>query len=599
MASVSIDPMVVKDTLVFLGAAGIVVPLLRRCRVPAIVGFVLAGVALGPYGIANIADFWPAASGVIDYMTIGDPKAAAPLAELGVLFLLFLLGLELSFGKLWAMRRIVFGTGGAQSMTTAFVIGIVAWMLGASPQGAAVIGFALALSSTAIVMQLLIEKRRVATPVGRTSLGVLLFQDILVAPILIMVGILAATTAGEAGGNQAGLSTILLGALVQGVIAIGAMLIIGRYMLRRVFRLAAHNGGRDFLMALTLLIVVGAAALTAAAELSIALGAFFAGILVGETEFKHQIEVDIEPFKGLLLGLFFMTVGMNLDLTVIMEQLPWVSLALVSMILGKWLIAAVASKVFAGGSWGQAIHVGAILAPAGEFAFVILGAAGSTGLIAPEASIFIAAIAGSSMVTIPGMAIIGEKIEAAAKKRQTSEQPVAEQSGFDDLEGHVIIAGFGRVGHVFAHILEKEEATFVALERSAMAVSKAREEGWRVYLGDAARPEILQKSGAMGADLFVVTVDDPASAEAMVKSMRALRPNIEILARARDAEHAASLRQVGANLVVPDAIEAGLQMAGTALEHFGYDSETVRDRLAAHRDDEYLTGTKETALPAA
>ncbi|MEO0391883.1 MAG: cation:proton antiporter [Pseudomonadota bacterium] len=592
MASPTVDPAIIKDTLIFLGAAGIVVPLLRRCRVPTILGFVLAGIVLGPYGIASLGSFWPDSQAVLKHVTITDPEAAAPLAELGVLFLLFLLGLELSFGKLWAMRRIVFGTGGAQSLFTALVIGVVAWAYGVSAQAAAVIGFALALSSTAIVMQLLIEKRKVTTPVGRTGLGVLLFQDILVAPILIMVGILAATSGEAANGGQAALGSILFNALVQGAVAIGAMLIIGRYMLRRVFSLAAQTGGRDFLMALTLLVVVGAAALTAVAELSIALGAFLAGILVGETEFKHQTEVDIEPFKGLLLGLFFMTVGMNLDLSFIAEQLPWVSLALITMILGKWLIAATSSWLFAGVSWPQAFHAGAMLAPAGEFAFVILGAAGATGLVAPEAAIFVAAVAGSSMVTIPGMALLGETLSKRFQAPQSPAMADDTNTGFDDLEGHVVIAGFGRVGHAFGHIMEKEEAPFVALDRNARTVSAARKEGWKTYLGDSSRPEILTKAGAHGAALFVVTVDDPASAEAMVRAMRTIRQDVPILARARDAEHAASLQAVGANFVIPDAIEAGLQLAGVALEHFGYDSETVRDRLAVERDLEYVSGTQ-------
>ena len=202
---------------------------------------------------------------------------------------------------------------------------------------------------------------------------------------------------------------------------------------------------------------------------------------------------------------------------------------------------------------------------------------------------------GLAYVGIPGMALIGERLEGQIKKHQAASETPMAQSSFDDLEGHVIIAGFGRVGHVFANILEKEDATFVSLERDALAVSRARNEGWRVYLGDAARAEILQKAGAMGADLFVVTVDDPVSAESMVKAMRALRPNIHIVARARDADHAASLRKVGADVVIPDAIEAGLQMAGMALEHFGYDGETVRDRLALHRDSEYEMGTKEAS----
>ena len=299
----------IKDAIVFLFAAGVVVPVFRYLKLPAVVGFMLSGIALGPYALGSLAHSHP----FLEYFSISEPEAAAPFAELGVLFLLFLLGLEFSFEKLWGLRRAVFGAGGLQAAISALVIGLIAWQIGLPAEAAIICGLALALSSTAIVMQLLIEQKQAAQPVGRAALSVLLFQDILVAPILIFVGFVNI----EAGTN---LSTVLLEALVNGVIAIIVILVIGRFGLRRMFRLAAAAGGRDFLMALTLLTVVGAAAITATAGLSLALGAFLAGLLLGETEFKHQTEVDLEPFKGILLGLFFMTVGMSLNLPSILSQ---------------------------------------------------------------------------------------------------------------------------------------------------------------------------------------------------------------------------------------------------------------------------------------
>ncbi|MEM8921409.1 MAG: cation:proton antiporter, partial [Pseudomonadota bacterium] len=266
----------IKDALVFLFAAGIVVPLLRLGKIPAVAGFVLAGAALGPNGLGALADKWS----VLSFFAVTDPGAAAPFAELGVLFLLFLLGLELSFEKLWALRRVVFGAGVLQAGVSAALIGGVAYALGLSAFASVTIGLALALSSTAVVMQVLIDERRAATPVGRTALGVLLLQDILVAPILIFVSFVARDAMGE---GDAGVVSVILDALLQGVIAIGVITLIGRYALRPIFHVAAYGGGRDFLMALTLLVVVGAAVITASAGLSLALGAFLAGLLLGET----------------------------------------------------------------------------------------------------------------------------------------------------------------------------------------------------------------------------------------------------------------------------------------------------------------------------
>lgn len=562
----------IKDAVVFLFAAGVVVPVFRYLKLPAVVGFMLSGIALGPYALGQLAHQYH----FLEYFSISEPEAAAPFAELGVLFLLFLLGLEFSFEKLWGLRRAVFGAGGLQAGVSALAIGLIAWQVGLPAEAAIICGLALALSSTAIVMQLLIEQKQAAQPVGRAALAVLLFQDILVAPILIFVGFVNI----EAGTN---LTAVLLEALVNGVIAIVAIMIIGRFGLRRMFSLAAAAGGRDFLMALTLLTVVGAAAITATAGLSLALGAFLAGLLLGETEFKHQTEVDLEPFKGILLGLFFMTVGMGLDLPSILSQ-PWVILAgLGALLLLKLFIGFGALRLFAGKT-PMSIEAAFLLAPAGEFAFVVIAAATAVGALAPEPGGMMAAIAGLSMLLIP----ISGKVGTFIADRLRAQEPAHTlEEDFSDLEGHVIIAGFGRVGHAVARILAAEEADVVALERSAVNVSRARNAGWRAYLGDAARPEILHSAGADGARLFVVTVDDVSAAEGMVRAFHKLRPEVPIIARARDHEHAQRLIDAGAKEVIPDAVESGLQMAGRTLHEFGYNDETIRDRLAAERDEEY------------
>ncbi len=566
------DPMLIKDMLVFLIAAGVLVPALRVFKIPVVIGFMLAGLALGPFALGRLADDFP----LLTFISITEPAAAQPFAELGVLFLLFLLGVEFSFERLWGLRRVVFGAGGLQSGLSAAVIGLTAYLFGLEPGPAIVVGLAFALSSTAIVMQGMVEQRQATKPVGRATLGVLLFQDIMVAPILIFVGFVTIRT-------EANLSGVLLDALVRGVIAIGVIYAIGRYALGHVFRLAAASGGRDFLMALTLLTVVGAAAITATAGLSLALGAFLAGLLVGETEFKHQTEVDLEPFKGLLLGLFFMTVGMGLDLQAIGQNAGGIFLALVGLIAAKFVIAFAACRLFAGPR-PLAIEAAMWLAPAGEFAFVILAAARSGGAVDAGTSNFLGAVAGLSMLATPLLGKLGKRL---AKKMAAGKVPAFEQDDVSVLEGHIILAGYGRVGQSIARMLQEEEAAIVALDRDPAKVLAARQNGLKAFVGDAARAEILELTGIEGAELFIVTVDDAAGAEAMVRTVRSLRPDIPILARAHDHEHAALLEAAGATQVIPEAIESGLQMVGWALEAFGYNTETVRDRLAVARDDEY------------
>ncbi len=565
-----------KDAAVFLVAAGVIVPALKAVRISAVLGFLLAGLALGPFLLGRYVDDFP----LLEWVTISDPEAAAPFAELGVLFLLFLLGLELSFKRLWALRLAVFGAGGMQAVASAAAIGAACFYLGLVGPAALVIGLALALSSTAIVMQILSEERRVATPTGRATLAVLLMQDILVAPILILAGFLARDADGRIG-------AALLEAAIQGTIAILVILILGRFLLRPAFRLVAKVGGRDLMMAIILATVVGASLLTAEAGLSLALGAFLAGLLLGETEFKHQAEVDLEPFKGLLLGVFFTTVGLSLDLGAVWDNAALVLGGLAALLVIKFLVVFAAVRAFAGGN-AVALETAFLLAPAGEFAFVILASATTGGVVAPDTATIVIAIAGLSMLLTPGFAVVGKRLAASIEARsETSETPPETLDQLSDLTDHAIIAGMGRVGRAAARVLEAEGVEVLALDRNANKVKEVRKEGWRVYYGDASNPDILIKAGAEQAALFVVTADDPDKACAMVKAIREQRGDATILARARDVEHGQQLREAGATHVTPEAIEAALQMAGRALEDFGVPGDAVRDRLNHERDEEY------------
>ena len=495
------DHIWLKDALVFLFAAGVVAPALRLLRIPSVLGFLLAGIALGPFGLGAWTENWHG----LEYITISEPETAAPFAELGVLFLLFLLGLEMSIARLWALRKIVIGAGGIQALASATVLTFVLLWFSLPPPAAIAIGLALALSSTAIVMQVLIEDHRAARPIGRTALGVLLFQDMLVAPILILVGFLAQD-------SGASLTALLGEALVEGAIAVIVILLIGRFVLRRVFQIAARTGGRDFLMALTLLTVVGAAVITAFAGLSLALGAFLAGLLLGETEFKHQTEVDLEPFKGLLLGLFFMTVGMSLNLPAIWQAWPIVAGCLAGLLAIKGVIAVIACRLFAGDR-GLSVEAAFLLAPAGEFAFVVITAAKAGGVVDAETAGIVSAIAGLSMILTPMFAVLGKQVGAALAPDNNANQDLTESS---DASGHYVIAGFGRVGRRDrAHPLRRRHR----VHRPGTAIrSWSPNTGVKAGTSMSAIHRAQKSSNAPAADMPTLSLSpstNPANAEAM------------------------------------------------------------------------------------
>ena len=566
-----------KDVAVFLAAAGIAAPFFRALKQSAVLAFLLAGVLLGPFGLGRLVESIP----WLHFVTISDPHAVEPMGEAGILFLLFMLGLELSFGRLWALRKDVFGLGAFQVLLSATLIGAVAMFMGLEAGPASVIGLALALSSTAIVMQILIEDRKAATPTGRTAFSVLLFQDIMVAPILILVGFL--------GIGSGSLLPAIGQAVIGGAFAIAFIGLVGRFAVRPAFQLAASAGGREMMLALTLLAVLGASAATAYAGLSLALGAFLAGLLLGETEFKTQIEIDLEPFKGLLIGLFFMTVGMGVDPFELAASWPIILGGTSALILGKGVLVYSGARLF-----GKPRHVGVqvatLLGPAGEFAFVVVAAAVAANVIGVQVAAQITAMAGLSMLITPFIARAGSRL---ADRLLPGDLGVHNHAPDDMPDGHVIIAGYGRVGRLLGELLLEENADIIAIDTDPKRIAQCRKDGIRIYYGDAGRIETLIKAGVESAAQFIVTVDNPDKAERVVRAVRSRRKDAPITARATDRKHADRLITAGASFVIHEAAEAALQLAVHALQDFGMSPDAARARITRAREEIYGDPEKE------
>lgn len=559
-----------RESMIFLVAAGILVPLLQRARVPTVLGYLAIGGLIGPYGLGLFTDAAPWLSHVV----ITDLKGVQALAELGVIFLLFMIGLELSPDRLWAMRRLVFGLGTLQVVVTAVLIGGVANAFGNSLAASVVLGSCLALSSTAIVMQLLVERRQLGAPLGRHSFAILLMQDLAVVPILFLVGFLGSPNDGNIGME-------LLQALGQAAAVIGVIYLLGTRLMRPALHLVARTRSPDMFTATTLLIILAASALTGAGGLSMALGAFLAGLLLAETEFRHEVEVTIEPFKGLLLGLFFMSVGMGIDYRVVGREAVWIAASVVGLFLIKGGIIAGLALAFRVPR-ATAVETGLLLGQGGEFAFVVVGMAMQLRILPAETGHFMLIVTGLSMAVTPGAALIAQRLALRLERSGPSTRlPEPEIPG--DISGHVIIAGFGRIGRLLARILEAEGIPFVALDRNPAHVAEAHAAGLPVYFGDASRRELLDKAHPDRARALLVTLDHPEAAEHVVKAAHQAWPLLPVFARARDTLHARRLLQQGATEVIPETVEAGLQLAGRALASIGVPEDVVRRHLDAQR----------------
>ena len=568
-----IETLDLREVMVFLFAAGVVVPLATRLKVSPVLGFLVVGLVIGPYGAARLTDTVP----WLGYVLITDLEGVRPLAELGVVFLLFMIGLELSLERLWAMRRLVFGLGGAQILVSGAVIAFIASLFDNTLAAAVILGAGFALSSTAIVMQLLSENRRLGTATGQTCFAILLCQDLAVLPILFLVGAFAAQ-------SEASVILAFARAIGGALLAVGVILFIGRLVIRPVFRFVGSTASREMFLALVLLVIAGTALATQQVGLSMALGAFLAGLLFAETEYRHEIEVDIEPFKGLLLGLFFVSVGMSIDIAQIQARPFW----LIASVLGLYLIKSPIVYVLArwfGRSRVEALEAGLLLGQGGEFAFLIVGLGFQLGLIPGDTAQFMLIVTGLTMIATPAVAHGARNLARALEAREADrgQRDTGISAG---LSGHVIVVGYGRVGQMLGAVLASQEIPHVGLDTDAQLVARFRSSGAGIFFGDARQPDILLKFAVDRAAALVITMDSPEASEQVVTVARRHWPHLVIYARARDRAHAARLIGSGASHVIPETVEASLQLGEMVLMGIGMPDEAARRVIESRRQAE-------------
>ncbi|AAK22191.1 monovalent cation:proton antiporter-2 (CPA2) family protein [Caulobacter vibrioides] len=547
---------ILTQTLVYLGAAVVSVPIAKRLGLGSVLGYLIAGVLIGPFALS----------------LVGDQADVMKFAEFGVVILLFLIGLEVQPSTLWDMRKAIFGLGGAQVVGTALAIAAVALGLGLPWQTALAVGLVLAMSSTAIVLQTLDEKGLRQGPVGRAAFGVLLLQDLAVIPLFALLPLLAISApqhAAEAGGHGGSLvATLPVWAQTLSVFAaVAAVVGGGRYLVRPLFRFIAKARLREIFTASALLIVVAVASLMQTVGLSPALGAFLAGVVLAESEFRRELETDIEPFRGLLLGLFFMTVGAGVDLPLVARQ----PLTLVGLVLGlmvlKFLVMYGIARLFGAQKRG-ALAVATALAQGGEFAFVLLTFTVGAGVIGAQLAALLTAAIAVSMALTPVAMILYERVAALMDAAIPDVTP--DTGDFDEGEPDIIIAGFGRFGQVTGRLLAANGFKSTVLDTDIEQIELLRRFGRRVHYGDATRLDLLRQAGADRARMLIVALDDREKTVELVETARKAFPNLTILARAWDRRHAYDLLSNGADAVERETFESALTLGATALQKLGF-----------------------------
>jgi CPA2 family monovalent cation:H+ antiporter-2 len=537
------------DALVILGAAGIVIPAFARFRISPVIGFILIGLIAGLAGLGAMTGRLP----WLNYVTISNPHAIEPFAEFGIILLLFSIGLELSFRRLWGMRRLVFGVGAGQLVASALLIGTAIHLLGYGWLGALALGVALALSSTAVVLPLV----GTTSPVGRASFAMLLFEDLAIVPVIFALGALAPRSQGEGLGALA--ATLGLGALV-----VVAMLVLGRILLPPLFAQAARTKSPEQFLSASLLVVIAASLATAAAGLSPIVGALVAGILIAETEYHGEVEVMTAPLRGLGLGLFLITVGMSIDLRLVFADWAALLAALVGVMATKTIVTALFLRL-GGRRRAVAAEASLLMAAPSETTLIVLAAAAAAGLIGEATAAFWQIVTAMGLTLTPLLARIGRDV---ARRIENRGQDMTEIAPAGDAPRAVII-GFGRVGRLVAEMLAEHERPYVAVDSNIDAVKAARLEGFPLIFGDASRPELIDRLELGRASAFILTMDDPVQAVRLVKRARAAFPALTIVARARDPEHAAELYRAGATDAVPETLESSLQLSEAVLVDLG------------------------------
>jgi monovalent cation:proton antiporter-2 (CPA2) family protein len=538
-----------QESVIYLLAAIIMVSVSRRLGFGSVLGYLAAGIVIGPFGIALIQ----------------DPEHILHFAELGVVFLLFIVGLELQPSRLWVLRKMVFGLGSSQVILSAVVIATLAWSLGLEPQPAVVIGLILALSSTAFVLQMLAEKKELTTTHGRAAFSILLFQDLAAIPLIAILPTLGAVSDDGFDAAKAGIM----------IIAIAGLIVGGRLLLRPVLQFAAASRIPEIFTATALLVVIGAAMVMQFAGMSMVLGAFIAGMLLADSEYRHQLEADIAPFKGLLLGLFFIAVGMSVNLGLLFESPGRILLIVALLMPAKALVLIPLARLFGLCDSRAALSLAAVMSQGGEFAFVLFGIAARERLMAIELVDELILAVAVSMLLTPFAYLLNEAI---GRRLETAEEPEYDEP--DNPHNDVIIAGFGRVGQTVGRLLAVFSTPFTALEIDSSQVDVVRRYGSTVHFGDASRLDILRAAGAEHARIFVLAIDDVIASMRTAEAVKRNFPHLKIIARARNRRHAHMLMDLGIEHIFRETMLSSLTMSKRVLTNLGFDKEEV-ERIGA------------------
>jgi CPA2 family monovalent cation:H+ antiporter-2 len=552
------------DALVILGAAGIVIPLFARFRITPVIGFILVGLVVGPFALGGMTDAYP----WLDYITISEPERLTPFAEFGIVLLLFSIGLELSFERLWKMRRTIFRIGAMELFGGGLLIALVLMALGNSLTTALALGLALALSSTALVLRIADTR----TPVGRAALGTLLFEDIALVPIIFLLGAMGRGDGGQSWGEV--FTTLTLGTLV-----VIALLGTGRFILPHLFAQAARTKSPELFMAASLLVVITASLLTGAVGLSPIVGALVAGLLIAETEYHTEVEAMLNPFKGLALGVFLLTVGMSIDLSFVWNKLGEILLATALVLAAKALITGFLLRLH-GFRTATATEAGILLASPSETTLIVLTAAFAAGLIHAEAAQFWQIVTALGLTVTPLLAVFGRwlarRVDHAGAMRTFND---------DGDYNRALIIGGGRVGRLVAEMLTAHDKPYLIVDSDADQVREVRADGFIATFADASRPDALARFGPGEATAVILTMDLPILAQRLVRQLRRDYPELPIIARARDAHHAAALYRAGASHAVPETLEASLQLSEAVLVDIGVPMGPVIASVHEKRDE--------------
>jgi CPA2 family monovalent cation:H+ antiporter-2 len=555
---------ILSDALVILGAAGIVIPVFARFRITPIIGFILIGLLVGPFGLGSLVREHP----WLVHVTITDPEALTPFADFGIVLLLFAIGLELSFNRLWEMRRLVFGLGALELLIIGSALAALLGLFGGMGwTGALALGFALAFSSTAMVLPI----SGTRSSVGKAALAMLLFEDIMIVPIIFILGALAPNAAA---GGVSGIITTLW----QGTLVVTVLLVAGRFALPGLFAQAARTKSPELFLAASLLVVIGASLATSVVGLSPIVGALIAGLLIAETEYHGEVEVIMEPFKGLALGVFLITIGMSIDLAEIWRDFGKIALAVIGVLLLKAAVTGVLLRLM-GARRATSAETGILMASPSETTLIVLAAATSAMVVDAETAQFWQIVTAIGLTITPLLAKLGKAVG-----RQVEALPSAAPTAPESPERTIII-GAGRVGRLIADMLRRHGKACVLIDTNPDLIGRVKRKGYDAVFGDASRADVLGRLGLETAPAVVLTMDEPVLAQRLVGKLRQSHPDLLIVARARDADHAAALYRAGASHAVPETLEASLQLSEAVLVDIGVAMGPVIASIHEKRDE--------------